>query len=369
MAFGSLAVDLGRVYVVRSELQLAADAAARFAAAGLKTGVTAAHLNAVDAADDNKADGSPVLLRQEDVELGLWDSTTRRFTPLIGTARSGANAVRVTARRTSGRGDAVPLTWGGVIGMRTCDVTVTAVARAARTSAGGFMGLVKFDAGNNASFSGYDSASGAPGPSNLLDIVNIGTNGTVSLGNNTDVHGSVQLGPTGNLSIGNNSDVTGSQTQLPAPMEYPPTEAPTVASAGTLNVGSNQTVTLSDGTHNYSKIIIDNGGTLTFSGSATVYVTEGLSLSNNASLVAYNNVPGNLRLRLHGAISFDTGNNPLIIADVYGPAAKFQAGNNLDFRGAMAVAEISVGTDANFYYDSRIDPAGAGGSAGILTVD
>src|SRR5688572_19678299 len=42
VAFVSLAVDLGRVQLVRGELQLAADAAARHAAAGLSAGVTTA---------------------------------------------------------------------------------------------------------------------------------------------------------------------------------------------------------------------------------------------------------------------------------------------------------------------------------------
>src|SRR5207237_1633805 len=84
MAFASLAVDLGRVYVVRSELQLAADAAARYGAAGLPSGTATAENNAITAAGDNKADGTRVTITASDVEFGTWNSGTRTFSVLTG---------------------------------------------------------------------------------------------------------------------------------------------------------------------------------------------------------------------------------------------------------------------------------------------
>ena len=63
IAIASLAVDGGRVYVVKAELQVAADAAARYAAAGLASGgPSQARSNAVAAASDNAADNTSISL-------------------------------------------------------------------------------------------------------------------------------------------------------------------------------------------------------------------------------------------------------------------------------------------------------------------
>src|SRR4051812_792876 len=103
--FCSLAVDLGRVQLVKMELHSSADAAALAGAASLGDGVSAAEDSAVAVAAQNKADGSAVTLdRATDIELGKWTASTNTFQPLAGAARSSANAVRVTARRTNGRG-------------------------------------------------------------------------------------------------------------------------------------------------------------------------------------------------------------------------------------------------------------------------
>src|SRR5438046_823117 len=56
----SLAVDMGRVQVAKTELQRAADAGARYAALGINDGT--AITKGIAAAGDNTADGSAVIL-------------------------------------------------------------------------------------------------------------------------------------------------------------------------------------------------------------------------------------------------------------------------------------------------------------------
>ena len=367
LAFASLAVDVGHVYVVKAELQLAADAAARYGAAGLSTSVTAARANAIDAANDNTADGTPVDLATDDIEFGMWNASSRSFTALTGSAASGANAVRVTARRTAAAGNAVQLMFARVLGRTSFDVTATSIARKATPGSGGFTGLSSFSAGNNAVIAGYDSSAGAPGGTNVLDLGDIGSNGSIQVGNNSDIHGSVTMGPSGNFQKGNNTTVTGSESELGSPMSYPPTESPTVASSGTLTVGNGQTVTLGGGTHTYTTVRVEQGGTLTFSGSATVYVTGTLVLDNDARLLASDSLPENLHVRLTGAVACDCGNGVTIIADVYGPQATFDAGNNFRLRGSLVADVLSVGNNAELYYDRQLS-SGGGGSA-IVTVD
>jgi Flp pilus assembly protein TadG len=124
----SLAVDYGRVQLAKGELEHAADAAARFGATGLALGTSTASANAVQAAADNVADGSSVVLDpNNDIDFGIWSTTAHTYTQMpVGSA--GINAIRVHARRTASRSTGIPLLFGELFGQQTCDVNATAVA-------------------------------------------------------------------------------------------------------------------------------------------------------------------------------------------------------------------------------------------------
>src|SRR5947199_273157 len=82
-AIASLAVDLGRVQLVKSQLRGAADAAALAAGDVLVKDPNSARATAIQIAAANKADGSPVVLdATKDVEFGRWDAGSRQFSPV-----------------------------------------------------------------------------------------------------------------------------------------------------------------------------------------------------------------------------------------------------------------------------------------------
>lgn len=122
VGFCSLAVDYGRAQLVKSQLLRAADAAARYGVTGLSSGTAVS--NATAAALANTADGTSVVLQASDIEIGVWNSTTRTF----AVSNVGSNAVRVTARRTAARGNAVPTMFAMALGRGTVDVHAVAVA-------------------------------------------------------------------------------------------------------------------------------------------------------------------------------------------------------------------------------------------------
>src|SRR5215510_12194420 len=93
--FVSLMVDYGRVQLAKTELQVAADAAARYGAIGLAIDKNTAISNANTAAYDNKVDRVSQVLANGDVLTGNWDSSK---TPAFSTTRTPTNAVQVTAR-------------------------------------------------------------------------------------------------------------------------------------------------------------------------------------------------------------------------------------------------------------------------------
>jgi len=116
IAFVTLAVDIGRLRLARSELQTAADASARAGAFSLPASNDAVWEQAADAGMQNTAldadsrggassETGVALDPDEDIHVGIWDSATRTFTELTDDSstkrdeRRAANAVMTNAQK------------------------------------------------------------------------------------------------------------------------------------------------------------------------------------------------------------------------------------------------------------------------------
>jgi Flp pilus assembly protein TadG len=122
--FASLAVDFGRIQVVKAELQATADAAARAAARELIKAPGQARQAASDVLSANFADGVAVDSGNDNIEFGNWNSETQTFTPA---APGLATAVRVRAQ-VGRSGNSVPTLWASILGVTSVRPTATAVA-------------------------------------------------------------------------------------------------------------------------------------------------------------------------------------------------------------------------------------------------
>src|ERR1700753_2222792 len=81
IAITSLAVDLGRVQLAKTEMRRAATAAARAGAAGLATSLANVQSFAQQYAQYNSVDGGTIAFNTStDVAVGTWNSTTKTFT-------------------------------------------------------------------------------------------------------------------------------------------------------------------------------------------------------------------------------------------------------------------------------------------------
>lgn len=122
IGFASFAVDWGRLQLAKVELRQAADAGARYAAAGLHSGPTTVAARAKQAAAENTVDGSPVAAADVSAEYGRYDYASKTFIPLAVSSYD-ANAVRVTVTRS------VQTTFRGAIGANSAvSVKGTSVA-------------------------------------------------------------------------------------------------------------------------------------------------------------------------------------------------------------------------------------------------
>lgn len=125
LAMVAFAIDVGFIVLVRTQLQTAADSAAMAGASQLGQSSGAVFQTADRYAGYHTAGGHGVALLPEDVEIGVWDSATRTFTP----AEQG-NAVRVTTRRDTQHGGEAPLFFARALNRDSFTMQAQAVAMA-----------------------------------------------------------------------------------------------------------------------------------------------------------------------------------------------------------------------------------------------
>jgi Flp pilus assembly protein TadG len=348
IAMASLAVDLGRAQCAKTELRRAADAAARYATTGIDDDTAVS--KAITVAAENLVDGTPLVLNNslagnpKDVEVGNWDATQN---PRFSTARTPRNAVRVTARRTAARGDAIPLLFGRVLGSNTCDLTATSVATRAIKDPN-FIGLSNLSAKNNTSV-GYDPTLGVPNSAAYRNGASIASNGSVSFDQNPMISGAVILGPDGRY-----NQSSPSPTRLTEDLSFPNTESPPGIAVGSLNVNGTMHIT-GGGTLVYTSISLQNGANLIFDQPTTVYVMNGISFEQSGQIAPASGLPKDLRIRIIGSASSMVGgnnsNNVTITGQIYAPNTDFLANNNAELRGTALFRTITAQNTLSLFYD------------------
>lgn len=123
--FISLAVDYGRAQLTRTELQRSADATARGCMALYKVyGSATAQGGGPILAAVNPVDSGARINPTVNITWGRWNDASDTFVAGGGSPV----AVRVIISRTAARGNALPLTFGAIVGVRSVDVSATAIA-------------------------------------------------------------------------------------------------------------------------------------------------------------------------------------------------------------------------------------------------
>jgi len=137
----SVAIDLGHIFLVRCELQRAADAGAMAAARGLvtispgKTGVTITPncANALTLGQQvvaaNTADGGTLTLPSADVIFGTWNMATKTFQAIGCGNPDQVTAVKVVTRKDKTANGPVPMSFIRMLpgGMTEKELTAEAV--------------------------------------------------------------------------------------------------------------------------------------------------------------------------------------------------------------------------------------------------
>jgi Flp pilus assembly protein TadG len=367
IGISSLAVDYGRVQLTKTELQRAADAAARYAATGLYDSTAASKASYI--ASQNTADGVAIALHMgggdDDVIVGHWDSATNTFIA----AGTPSDAVKVYARRTTARGNPVQLIFAALIGQRNCDVTVSAVATTSPTGYG-VVGLNSITMNGNTTDSYWSSAGYTPGR-----YGSIASNGIISLSGNSLINGDANPGP-GKMVMGSNH-VTGSTVPLNAPLTFPNGSAGTFATTndnaqipsgnivgGGLQIGNGSSLTLPGGNYYLSSVLVNGTANLDFSGPTTVYCYGNCTMSGNVT--TNGSLPKNLKIVMvtnggNPAGSFNVSSGTSLFADVYAPQSIVTLSGSGDIYGYVLGQSVTMTGTSAIHYDLDLN-----GSAGIV---
>jgi Flp pilus assembly protein TadG len=121
-----LSMDVSNAFKVRSEMQVAADAAAHAALVSrVRDGKEMAIQNAVTVANNNlsTSPGSTDAIKASDIVFGKWNEDTKVFTP----DANSTSAVMVMARRNKSRANGVDTFLLSSVGLTSWDVSTNAV--------------------------------------------------------------------------------------------------------------------------------------------------------------------------------------------------------------------------------------------------
>ena len=365
-AFASLAMDYGRVQVAKTELRRAADAGARAGVSAVGS-IGAVQDLAIAYASRNNCDGSPVLINRSDVEFGTWDRSGRIFTPLTGPARTNADALRVTCRRTGD--NAIPLVFGRVLGQSFCNVQASSTV-AIIAPGYGLVGLDSIQLRGNATAS-YWSSTGTVGGNQG----NVASNGNITSIGNSMISGTVWKSPTATV-----TGVTANRTQiLPAPLSYPNGDPGSVSATNNDNglitgggsfstqwdytLASDKTATFPAGKYYLRTFDIQAAATATFLGPATIYCYGSVLINGQAQTNM--NLPKNLTIVM---IPPPTGGTPGgvtiggtadLYATIYAPQSPITVSGNGRIYGSVLGRSVNMSGTASIFYDLSF--AGPGG--------
>lgn len=380
MAFLAFALDYGYLVLTKDELQSAADSAALSGARALQNGRDAAIAAAQSWASKNVAAGKPVAtVASEDVQIGLWDDSNASFTALAATSSTLPNAVRVTVRRTSARGNALKLFFAPAIGTKAANLSATATSRATTSRCGLIIGIPSVVMSGSAYTDSYNSENGPYSAGAARQKGHVCTNGVITMSGSAAIRGDAHPGVGKTVKRSGSSNVVGTISPLTKPLSYPPVDPGNAAvtnnnssiplsalnkqplnSKKEFTLSGADSVALSPGTYYFSKLALSGGSTIKISGPTTIYVTGDVALSGG-SVANLTFLPKNLQLFPMGA-KCDISGSSNFYGLVYGPNTAVIRSGSADYFGAIIGADLTMSGSGGIHADEALDSLILGGT-------
>jgi hypothetical protein len=233
----------------------------------------------------------------------------------------------------------------------------------------------------------YNSTGGYPATKSSL--VNVLSNGTITLGNSGKVWGNVRSTRagvsmsgasqvTGNATAGTTVSRTGSATvggtitnnALAPVMTLPSVPACTPfssnsgisgtysynSSTGDLSLKGVNIATLANGNYCFHNVTLTNSGQLKVNGPVTIRLTGALNASGATSFTNTTGIPGNLRIlsSYSGANGVTLGNGTNVQMLIYAPQTGVSISGTAPLFGTVAGKTLTVGNSGTIHYDTTL---------------
>lgn len=354
LGFVALAIDIGRVRLAKTELQTAADAAARAAAWHVRSDRDQARQVALNIAARNLCRGLAVALDPaQDIEFGQWDRATRTFILLQGGALAKADSVRIHTRRLAVRANPIPLIFARVVGLDSVDVqaTATGTLTGGWPIRGGIVGIDWVDLKGNPIIDSFDSNLGPYDPLHPGQQADVLSNGDLLGNGQPAIRGDAYPGPGHRVSA--NIDLSGATIELPEPLIFPSVDAgpyklandnanlqPFLDEQGNFTLGANETFHVPAGTYCVRDLTLLGSANLYLDGPVTFYVTGQVNLAGNVN--THDARPGDFAINVEGSGPVKLAGTSDLHASIYAPESDLTAAGTHDFFGAMVGKTLRV---------------------------
>jgi len=348
LGFAALAVDMGNLYVVRAELQIAATSAAAAGTidlpdeqAAVAAAIEFAELNMPPAAHGN-------VLAAADVIAGHWDDDSRTFTA----GAAPLNALQVTTRRGDANGNPVSSIFARFFGVTQHNLSADATAVLLPGLPGGLSST------GDISFTGNSSYEG-----------DIASNGSVTIGGSATIDGDISGG---DVTVG--GTVTGDVSVARRELVLPPVDCTDVSmnnDNGTLpliqkgnnlvsplDANRNFSLTggvaynLPPGNYYFNDLKIGGQSSLLISGPTTICLTGDLDTSGG-DLINSTGDPTNLMILMEGGSAKLNASVDLFLF-LYAPNTDVTITGSADIFGAIVGETITAAGSGSIVFDENL---------------
>ena len=371
LVIASLAIDMGHARLAKTQLQFAADAAARAACEDLPYGQTTARKTAVTIGAANNVDGTPLVITPgTDIVFGTWDPNARTFTPSSGLGSGTGNAIQINASRTAAKGNAIQLAFASVFSAGTSDIHATATACFA--GGNGAYSIVGMNSISMTLNSYTDSYNSSVAPYNSLSPNHrgsIASNGNISLSGSVNVDGDSRAGVGKATTVSGSAKVTGLNAPLGTVMKYPSVTLPsTYTDLGDVNISSG-TSSIPGGTYLIRNLTLSGSAHIIWTGPTVLYIQNSYNVTNTVQIDTYQNIPSNRVLNFLPTCTTATwsGTN-VCTGDLYAPDTDFTIGGTVQMFGRILAKSITHSGGGGMHYDEALSPPGGGTTGPSVTL-
>ncbi|MFN0242557.1 MAG: hypothetical protein ACKVWV_06660 [Planctomycetota bacterium] len=263
---------------------------------------------------------------------------------------------------------------------------------------------------SNARVDSYDSSLGAyaaqavngSGSSQHANADgDIGSNGDVSMDQNSTVWGDATAGPGHTTTVLGNAAVTGTTSPAAALIDLPLITVPSYTGFGALTVTG--TTTIPSGNRTYTNLVVNANKTLNIVGPANIvftnlrirsngvlnidstngpveiWVIDDFILDSNAMVGPLDQIPSGLKVNLLSdnvinpevAVDIDTvdfNSNTQMYGTIYAPNAQIEIDSNFQLFGAMIARSVDLDSNSRIHFDEALISATSVGAPTYETI-